>query len=36
MRNNLPRIKDGECKINFDDKGKEHIGFHYLLIEIGL
>ena len=33
---NLPRIKDGACVIKFNDKAKEHIGFHYLLTKIML
>ena len=37
-RNSLPRIKEKAYVINLDDKKKvkEHIGFHYLLIEIQL
>ena len=36
-RNNLPRIKNRTCLINIDNKKvKEHIEFHYLLIEIQL
>ena len=31
-KDNLPRIKDGACVINLDDKKiTEHIGFYYLL-----
>ena len=34
LRNNLPRIRDGGYVINLNDKKvKEHIEFHYLLIE---
>ena len=34
-KDNLPRIKDGAYAINLDDnKIKEHIEFHYLLMEI--
>ena len=37
-RNSLPRIKERAYVINLNDKKKvkEHIGFHYLLIEIQL
>ena len=31
---NLLRIKDGAFVIKFNDKAKEHIGFHYLLTKI--